>query len=426
MINRRLLNPRNLVLLIVCLMYLITYMDRVNIATGAPAMQKELGLSNKEFGLAISAFAYPYAFFQIAGGWLGDFMGARWTLVICGILWSSATVIIGYVEGFASLFAARVLLGFGEGAAFPTATRALAAWTPASQRGWAQGITHSFARFGNAITPPIFAALIAAYSWRAAFVICGIASFAWVAVWWWYFRDDPREHAGMQEEDLKALPDVKPRLARIQTPWRPLLKRIFPVTLVDFCYGWTLWVYISWMPSFFLHQYNVDLKKAAFLSSAVLFAGVVGDTAGGLLSDAILRWKGDVSLARVSVIVLGFAGCFVFTVPILFTRDLFTVAVCLSAAFFFAELIVAPIWAVPMDIAPEYSGTASGFMNFGFGMAGMISPVVFGWIIDATGRWDYPFIASLGLLLTGILLSFFMRPGQRFQPEGRATLAPAH
>ena len=258
----------------------------------------------------------------------------------------------------------------------------------------------------------------AAYSWRAAFVICGVASFAWVAVWWWYFRDDPREHAGMQEEDLKALPDVKPRLARIQTPWRPLLKRIFPVTLVDFCYGWTLWVYISWMPSFFLHQYNVDLKKAAFLSSAVLFAGVVGDTAGGLLSDAILRWKGDVSLARVSVIVLGFAGCFVFTVPILFTRDLFTVAVCLSAAFFFAELIVAPIWAVPMDIAPEFSGTASGFMNFGFGLAGMISPVVFGAIIDKTGRWDYPFIASLGFLLLGAFLALFMRPDDRFDTTG--------
>ncbi|MDE2361291.1 MAG: MFS transporter [Hyphomicrobiales bacterium] len=417
MSGRRILNPRNVVLLIVCLMYLITYMDRVNIATSGPAMQKELGLSHKEFGFAISAFAYPYAFFQIAGGWLGDFLGARWTLVLCGAIWSAATVLIGYVEGFASLFAARVLLGFGEGAAFPTATRALAAWTPTARRGFAQGITHAFARFGNAITPPIFAALIAAYSWRAAFVIAGIASAAWVVVWWWYFRDDPREHTGMQAEDLAALPDVKPRLSGAQTPWLPLLKRIMPVTLTDFCYGWTLWVYISWMPSFFLHEYNIDLKKAAILSSAVLFAGVVGDTVGGVLSDAILRATGSLAKARVSVIVLGFVGAFVCTAPVLLTRDLFTVSLCLSGAFFFAELIVAPIWAVPMDIAPEYSGTASGFMNFGFGVAGMVSPVVFGWIIDATGRWDYPFIASLGLLLAGAVFAFFMRPGERFHAE---------
>ena len=418
---RRAFNPRNLVLLIICLMYLITYMDRVNIATAGPLMQKELGLSNKDFGWAISAFAYPYAFFQIAGGWLGDMLGARWTLVICGTVWSAATVLIGYVDGFASLLATRILLGFGEGAAFPTATRALSTWMPAAARGWAQGITHSFARFGNAITPPLFAFLIVSYSWRSAFIIAGVASFLWVALWWWYFRDDPREHSGMTPEDLAALPAVKPRAAGAKTPWWRLLKRILPVTLTDFCYGWTLWVYISWMPSFFVHDYKLNLKDAAFFSSAVLFAGVVGDTVGGLLSDAILKRTGDVTKARVSVIVLGFLGCFAFTVPILLVHDLTTIAICLSAAFFFAELIVAPIWAVPMDIAPDYSGTASGFMNFGFGIAGMLSPVIFGWIIDTTGRWDYPFIASLGLLLAGAGLAFFMRPADRFEHDAPAT-----
>jgi cyanate permease len=90
---------------------------------------------------------------------------------------------------------------------------------------------------------------------------------------------------------------------------------------------------------------------------------------------------------------------------------------CLSGAFFFAELIVAPIWAVPMDIAPQHSGTASGFMNFGFGLAGMISPVVFGAVIDATGRWDLPFVASLGLLLLGAVLALRMRPDEPFLDE---------
>jgi MFS family permease len=121
-----------------------------------------------------------------------------------------------------------------------------------------------------------------------------------------------------------------------------------------------------------------------------------------------------VTKARVTVIVVGFLGSFVFMLPVLYVRDLATIAVCLSLAFFFAELIVAPIWAVPMDIAPEYSGTASGFMNFGFGMAGIISPIVFGAIIDATGRWDLPFIGSLCLLIVGAALAFTMRPGQRF------------
>jgi sugar phosphate permease len=306
----RLFGAGNIVLLIICLMYLVTYIDRVNIATAGPSIQKELGLSNKDFGWAISAFAYPYAFFQIAGGWVGDKLGARWTLVICGSIWSAATILIGYVDGLMALFAARLLLGIGEGAAFPTATRALSAWMPAGSRGWAQGITHSFARFGNAITPPLFAALIAMYSWRLAFIIVGAASFLWVALWWWYFRDDPKTHKGMTPQELALLPQVKPRLKGEAMPWSRLFKRMLPVTLTDFCYGWTLWVYISWMPSFFMHDYQLDLKKAALFSAGVLFAGVVGDTVGGLLSDAILKRTGNVGLARVSVIVLGFLGCF--------------------------------------------------------------------------------------------------------------------
>ncbi|HEY5225191.1 MAG TPA: MFS transporter, partial [Methylovirgula sp.] len=121
--------------------------------------------------------------------------------------------------------------------------------------------------------------------------------------------------------------------------------------------------------------------------------------------------------------VTGFLGAFCCMLPILFfAKDLITIALCLSGAFFFAELIVGPIWAVPMDIAPEHAGTASGFMNFGFGVAGMISPVVFGAIIDATGRWDLPFVASLVLLLAGAVLAFFMKPGVPFVDDPVAAL----
>src|SRR5262249_51224294 len=129
---------------------------------------------------------------------------------------------------------------------------------------------------------------------------------------------------------------------------------------------------------------------------------------------------GSTRKARVSVIFVGFVGSFAFMMPVLLVHDLVTIAICLSAAFFFAELIVAPIWAVPMDIAPRYSGTAGGFMSFGFGLAGMMSRVVFGAIIDASGRWDYPFIASLAMLLVGAVSALFLRPDVPFdEPAAR-------
>jgi MFS family permease len=396
-------------------MYLVTYIDRVNISTAAPAMQAELGLSNFELGLAFSAFAYPYALFQILGGRLGDRLGPHKTLIICGGIWSAATIMIGFVEGAISLVIARLLLGIGEGSAFPTATRALSNWMPAEKRGFAQGITHAFARFGNALTPPLIAFLVITLSWRDSFIIVGLVSFLWVGVWWWYFRDDPRDHKGVTQEELAALPQEKIAGERKTVPWGRLLKRMLPVTLTDFCYGWTLWLFLNWIPSYFLHQYNLDLKKSAIFSAGVFLAGVVGDLAGGWISDGILRKTGNVTLARTGVIIFGFLGAFVCMLPVLFSADLLTVALSLSAAFFFAELIVAPIWAVPMDIAPRYSGTASGFMNFGFGLAGMISPVVFGLVIDMTGRWDLPFAASLVLLLAGAVLALWMRPDQPFR-----------
>ncbi|SMO99491.1 MFS transporter [Paracoccus laeviglucosivorans] len=402
------------ILFVICLMYLVTYIDRVNISTAAPAMQEELGLSNFELGMAFAAFAYPYALFQIFGGRLGDLLGPRKTLLICGTIWSAATIMIGFVEGAVSLIIARVLLGIGEGSAFPTATRALSSWMPSEKRGFAQGITHAFARFGNAITPPLIAVLIVAFSWRESFIIVGAISFAWVALWWWYFRDDPREHPGITPQELAVLPPPSVAAKQKNLPWGPLLRRMLPVTITDFCYGWTLWLFLNWIPSYFLHQHELDLKKSAIFAAGVFFAGVVGDLAGGWLSDGILRRTGRVTLARISVIILGFIGAFLCMLPVMFSTDLITVAISLSAAFFFAELIVAPIWATPMDIAPQYSGTASGFMNFGFGLAGMISPIIFGLIIDLTGRWDLPFAASLVLLLVGAATSLLIRPDRPF------------
>jgi sugar phosphate permease len=130
----RRLSISNTVLLIICLMYPVLYVDRVNISTAAPLIKADLDLSNAQLGLAFSAFAYPYALFQLIGGYFGDKFGARRTLFVSGLIVCAATAATGAVGGLASLFAARLFLGIGEGATFPTATRAMAAWV--SERSW--------------------------------------------------------------------------------------------------------------------------------------------------------------------------------------------------------------------------------------------------------------------------------------------------
>jgi len=405
----------NRVLAVLCLMYLALYVDRVNISTAAPLMMADLGLTNTQFGLAVSAFSYPYAAIQLFGGWITDRFGARRTLIACGLLVCVSTILTGFVGGFASLIAMRVALGFGEGFAFPAATRAMATWLPPARWGHAQGITHAASRLGNALTPPLVVALIAVASWRGAFVAVGLASLTWVVLWLWVARDDPRQHKGMTRADIAELAPAVSDKAKQPVPWLKLARRIAPVTAVDFCYGWTLWVFLTWLPIFFYKSFGLDLKHSALFTGGVLLAGVAGDTVGGLMSDRILRRTGDFQKARRNLIIVGMLGAFVFLLPVVLTHNLATVAISLSLACFFVELVVAPIWAVPMDIAPRFAGAASGMMNFGFGLAGILSPLLFGAALDVTGNWTVPFCASLALLLVGAGLSFFMRPDRPFE-----------
>jgi sugar phosphate permease len=375
-----------------CLMYFLFYMDRVNISSLAPIISGELHLSAFDLGLVFSAFAYPYAIFQIIGGYVGDRLGPKVTLGICGLLVAAATIWTGLAGGLVSLICARILLGAAEGPAFPTATRALAAVMPAAERGFAQGITHSSSRLGNAVTPAVVAAMVAVSSWRASFITFGVCSLVWTLLWVAIYRAD-----GAVDE-----PTSKPVSGEGEVAYLTVVKRVLPITLIDFCYGWVLWTYLNWTPLFLSHQFKLDLRQTAVFATGIFLAGVVGDTLGGLISDFLYRRYRSLGISRLGVIAAGFALSLVFIVPMAYTSDLVTAAVLLSAAFFFLEFIVSPIWSLPMDLMPSQSGTASGIMNFGFGMAGIISPLVIGALVDWTGNWSLAFSTSIAVLLFGL------------------------
>jgi MFS family permease len=409
----------NVVLTLLCLMYFITYLDRVNVSSAAAGFGPEFNLSKTEIGLVFSAFAYPYLVFQIIGGWVSDRFGAKRTLIACGVVWAAATALTGLAGGFISMLAARVLLGLGEGATFPAATGAMSRWVAKEKRGFAQGITHAAARIGNAVAPPIIVAVMATQGWRTSFYVCAAISFAWVVLWAMTFTEQPENHPRITPEELAVLP--APKIKSTGVPWGPLFKRMAPVTIVYFCYGWTLWLFLSWIPQYFLHSYNLDLKKSALFAAGVFLAGVVGDTLGGVVTDKLLVRTGSLHKARSWMVAVCMGLTLIALIPLMFTHDLYVSLVCLSAGFFFVEMTIGPMWAIPMDIAPEFSGTASGMMNTGSALAAIISPVVAGMLIDRFGNWELPFIGSIVLLAAGVLLAFRMRPESKFD-RGDPTL----
>ena len=405
-----------IVLVLLCLMYGITYIDRVNVSTASLVFKQDLHLTNAQVGLVFSAFAYPYVFFTTMGGWLSDRFGARRALTVSALIWGGATLVTGMTTTLGAMLAARAVLGFGEGATFPIATRAMCEWLPERRRAFAQGITHSSSRLGTAVTPPLVAWLIALITWRGSFVVLGSVSLAWALAWALYFRDNPADHFSITAKELESLPPFVSRDRKADpVPWLSLARRMLPVTVVYFCYGWTLWLYLAWIPSFFLHSYRLDVKNSALFSSGVFFAGVVGDTLGGVVSDRILSKTGDRIMARRNLVVAGFVCSLLCMLLIFFVRSASAAVICLSLGFFFAEFTIGPMWAIPMDIAPQFSGSASGLMNIGSPLAAIVSPVVFGYVIDKTGNWTLPFLGSISILLVGSIVAFWMRPEKGFR-----------
>jgi MFS family permease len=421
------LKATNVVLILLCAMYFISYIVRQSVSTAMLDIRPEFGLSNTEALFIFSVFGYPYLLFQIIGGLTADRFGPKLTLFVSGIVWAGATILTGLSTGFITLVIWRVIMGFGVGATLPTATRAMQHWVEKSKRGFAQGVTHSFSRLGNALTPVMTVALMGVVGWRGSFVVIGLAGFAWVLVWNWYFRDDPKEHPSVTQAELQKLP-APAKGPRPNIPWGSLISRMWPVTLTYFCYGWCLWLYLSYLPVFFKDTFTLSNSDAALFSTVIYFVGAIGNTMGGIVSDKILRGGASVRFSRLAVTVTGFIGAFMCLGPIIYVHDMYIVAICLAAGFFFSESVIGPMWAIPMDIAPKYSGTASGLMNSGSALAAILSPTVAGLLTDFSGDKQLPFVFAIGILVLGAVSSFLMHPERQFSDDAmpsRATPAAA-
>ncbi|MGF6267314.1 MFS family permease [Paraburkholderia youngii] len=413
------------VLVMLCLMYFITYVDRVNISTAAGQFKSELGLSNTQLGIIFSAFAYPYVIFQFIGGWVSDRFGARRTLLACAAIWAVATALTGMAGGFASLIAARLLLGLGEGATFPASTSAMASWIARDKRGMAQGITHSSARLGNAIAPMLVLALMTAFNWRFSFYLLGAMSAVWLVLWYLTYTERPADHPRITRAELAKLPPPTTRPVDPRGTWMRLYKRMAPISAVYFCYNWILWLMLDWMPLYFMHTFHLNIKKAVVFTSGVFVAGVIGDLVGGMVSDRLLRRTGNVKLARSYLVASCMALTALSLVPVVLLHDPMISLIFLAAAMFFNEMNVGPMWAIPMDVAYDRSGTASGIMSGTGFTAAIVSPVIAGLVADRLHSWDLTFVLSIGVMIFGIVLSFFMKPNVPFsneatQPRGEA------
>jgi len=407
-------SARYVVILFAVALAVITYLQRHAIALAAPVIQEDLGLNMVQMGLAFSAFSYMYALCEIPAGFAGDRWGARRVLAAIVGAWSFFVAAAGWVWNLPSLVFARGCFGAFQAGCFPNITRMFTDWLPAGERVRAQGIMWLSARWGGAAAPLIVVLFLDRLNWRIAFAVFGLLGFLWVGVFYWWFRDSPGEHPGVNREELKLLPPPSSTdTARMPIPWRTLLGSgtVWLLCGQYMClnFGWQF--YVTWLPTYLLKARGLDLHETALLAGLPLFFGGLGSLSCGVASSWLDRVTGSVKTSRRLLAGSGFtvaAICFALSIHI---SSPIWAMVALGIASFANDLVMPTSWATCMDVGGKLSGTLAGSMNMMGGLVAAAAPMVVALILLwSNNNWAITFYLSAGIYFTGTIFWLFLDP----------------
>jgi len=401
------------VLTMLALMALITFMDRTNISIAAPSMMKEFGLTKAQMGFVFSAFAWAYAAFQLPTGWLTDKFGPRTIMTLVVLFWSMMTMATAHAWGFASLLVIRFIFGMGEAASWPAGTQAMQFWYPRSERGLANGVTHSCGQFATSAVPLVAVALMTAYGWRSIFHAFGAMGIIWSITFWFMYRDRPDDHRKVNAAEAAYIRDGLPT-AKTKTaiPWKLILgcPATWILGIAWSAYTYSLYFFWYWLPTYLLEFRHISLKNMGYLAPLPLLGGSIGVVVGGIITDYALRKTGNLKWSRRGVAITAMFGAAIAIVPAALLAKPIPVIICLILCNFFVSLCSAPSWATSMDIAGGYAGTVSAVMNMIGQFAGSLSAIIFG-ILVQKGFWVAPFFIMAAVLIgVGLLWLFVINP----------------
>jgi sugar phosphate permease len=256
---------------------------------------------------------------------------------------------------------------------------------------------------------------MAQFSWRAVFYLFGAVGIVVAVAWYWYYRDFPHEHGGVNQAELALLDEARRANPKVSTavPWRRILhsRDLLFLSLMYFCYGWVFWMYLQWLPTYLSEVRHFAQMKMGLAASLPLVAATIMNVTGGWLSDRLARLWADLRRGRVVVAVAGFvlAGCAI--LPGVLANNAIIGLVCLTIAMAGLELTVPVAWALCLDIAGDYSGSVTGVMNTLGNLGGAVSAVTIGYLATIFG-WTVPFLVSSVLCGVAALLATRIDPNR--------------
>lgn len=416
---------RFFILTLVTLATMLNYLDRSVMSVAKPAMADELHISAATMGFIFSAFSWTYAFAQIPGGAVLDRLGVRLTYAASLVLWSLATLAHGLMSSVAGLFSMRLALGLAEAPCYPSNSRILNNWFPQTERARATGVYSVGQYVGVGFMLPVLVWIVATWGWRSLFFIVGGLGVVYGLAFWALYRDphhsrrlSDAEHKLITEGGglTKAVDRVPFTLANIG---KLLSKRqILGASIGQFCGNSTLVFFLTWFPSYLAEERHMDWIKSGFAASLPYIAASVGVLFGGYVSDRIIRSTGSATLGRKLPIVAGLLMCSTMIAANYVTDNNIVIAI-MSIAFF-GQGMVNLGWTLISDVAPRSMiGLTGGVFNLCANLAGIITPIVVGLVVQNTGSFygALAYIGVLGLVGAGAYI-FIVGDVHRVELEG--------
>ncbi len=405
---------RHWVIVFAVALAIITYIDRVCISKAAPLIQTDLNLTKEQMGWIFGAFGLAYALFEIPGGWLGDKIGPRRVLMRVVSFWSVFTMLTGAAWNYASMLVCRFLFGAGEAGAFPNMTKMFTIWLPQRERGMAQGITWLAARWGGSFTPLLVLWVLGMMSWRHAFMLFGGLGIAWALVFFWWFRDNPRDHPAVNEAEIALLEGAEKNLdSHASIPWAKLFSSptVLLLWIYYFCISYVWYFYITWLPTYMKEALHLEGNQGAILGGLPLFLGGIGCFAGGWFANQLTARVGGLGRARRIVGVVGMLGAGLLLVAATMIHNPVYAMIAMGLSGFFNDLSMPGAWGACMDVGGKAAGSLSGSMNMMGNLGGALGPVVVPYILAQTGNnWNMPIWVAAATYLISAGCWMFIDP----------------
>jgi ACS family D-galactonate transporter-like MFS transporter len=387
----------------------INYLDRSNISVAGGAISKDLNLSSVQLGLIFSAFGWTYALLQIPGGILADKITPRVLYALCLVTWSVATLLQGFIRGFASLFSLRLATGAFEAPSYPINNRIVTNWFPNHERASAIAMYVSGQFIGLAFLTPVLVTIQFYFGWQGLFILTGLVGLVWGVIFYTLYRD-PLEHSKVSASELEYI-EKGGALFRGDAPgskkfsfkwddWKQVFtsKTLWGIYVAQFAVNAILWFFLTWFPTYLVQYRGLSFIKSGYLASIPFLAACAGLLLSGFLSDHFAKRGTSVSLARKVPIIIGML-LSVSIVGANYTDNTFFIIFFMALSFFGAGMALIS-WVFVSILSPKHLiGLTGGVFNFMGNLASIIVPIVIGYL--ARGGDFKPalvFIAILGLI----------------------------